>query len=49
MSARLDAEGMPVAWKIRTTGQSIMATIAPPLLRCGADKHFLQGLLEDNP
>jgi isoquinoline 1-oxidoreductase beta subunit len=40
---------MPVAWKIRTTGQSIMATIAPHILRFGADKHFLQGLLEDNP
>ena len=49
MSAGLDAEGMPVAWKIRTTGQSIMATIAPHILRFGADKHFLQGLLEDNP
>jgi isoquinoline 1-oxidoreductase beta subunit len=49
MSAGLDADGMPVAWKIRTTGQSIMATIAPHILRFGADKHFLQGLLEDNP
>jgi isoquinoline 1-oxidoreductase beta subunit len=49
MSAALDADGMPVAWKIRTTGQSIIATIAPHILRFGADKHFLQGLLEDNP
>ncbi len=49
MSAGLDADGMPVAWKIRTTGQSIIATIAPHILRFGADKHFLQGLLEDNP
>jgi isoquinoline 1-oxidoreductase beta subunit len=49
MSAGLDADGMPIAWKIRTTGQSILATIAPHILRFGADKHFLQGLLEDNP
>ena len=49
MSAALDANGMPVAWKIRTTGQSIIATIAPHILRFGADKNFLQGLLEDNP
>lgn len=49
MSAGLDANGMPVAWKIRTTGQSIIATIAPHILRFGADKNFLQGLLEDNP
>ena len=49
MSAGLDADGMPVAWKIRTAGQSIIATIAPHILRFGADKNFLQGLLDDNP
>ena len=38
-----------MAWKIRTTGQSIIATIAPHILRFGADKNFLQGLLEDMP
>ena len=49
MIAGLDADGMPVAWKIRTAGQSIIATIAPHILRFGADKNFLQGLLEDMP
>ncbi len=49
MVAGLDADGMPVAWKIRTAGQSIIANIAPHILRFGADKNFLQGLLEDMP
>jgi len=40
---------MPIAWKIRTVGQSIIANIAPHILRFGADKNFLQGLLEDMP
>ncbi len=49
MTAGLDASGMPVAWKIRIAGQSVIATIAPHILRFGADKNFLQGLLDDMP
>jgi isoquinoline 1-oxidoreductase subunit beta len=49
LSAGLDRHGMPVALKIRLAGQSVMAGIAPHLLRMGIDRNFLQGLLEDVP
>jgi isoquinoline 1-oxidoreductase beta subunit len=47
LAAGLDAGGMPVALTIRLSGQSIMAGIAPHLLRVGIDRNFLQGLLEE--
>jgi isoquinoline 1-oxidoreductase subunit beta len=49
MTAGLDADGMPAAWKIRTSGQSIMAAISPRVMQFGVDRNFLQGLLEDMP
>jgi isoquinoline 1-oxidoreductase beta subunit len=49
MAAALDADGTPTAWKIRTTGQSIMAAISPRVMQFGVDRNFLQGLLEDMP
>jgi isoquinoline 1-oxidoreductase beta subunit len=49
MTAGLDADGMPIAWKIRTAGQSIMAAISPRVMQFGVDRNFLQGLLEDMP
>jgi len=49
MTAGLDADGMPVAWKIRTAGQSIIAAVSPRVMQFGVDRNFLQGLLEDMP
>ena len=49
MTAGLDADGMPIAWKIRTAGQSIIAAVSPRVMRFGVDRNFLQGLLEDMP
>jgi isoquinoline 1-oxidoreductase beta subunit len=49
MTAGLDADGMPIAWKIRTAGQSIIAAISPRVMQFGVDRNFLQGLLEDMP
>ena len=47
MTAGLDAAGMPIAWHVRMTGSSIMATMRPiPGL---VDKHFQEGFLEDMP
>jgi len=47
--AGLDAAGTPIAWKIRTTGQSIIAAVSPRVMQFGVDRNFLQGLLEDMP
>ena len=49
MTAGLDANGMPIAWKIRTSGQSIIAAVSPRVMQFGVDRNFLQGLLEDMP
>jgi isoquinoline 1-oxidoreductase beta subunit len=49
MIAGLDATGMPIAWKICTSGQSIIAAVSPRVMQFGIDRHFLQGLLEDMP
>jgi isoquinoline 1-oxidoreductase beta subunit len=49
MTAGLDADGTPIAWKIRTSGQSIIAAISPRVMQFGVDRNFLQGLLEDMP
>src|SRR5215813_1983092 len=49
MIAALDANGTPVAWKIRTAGQSIIAAVSPRVMQFGVDRNFLQGLLEDMP
>jgi isoquinoline 1-oxidoreductase beta subunit len=49
MTGGLDAEGTPIAWKIRTAGQSIIAAVSPRVMQFGVDRNFLQGLLEDMP
>jgi len=49
MTAGLDADGIPIAWKIRTSGQSIIAAVSPRVMQFGVDRNFLQGLLEDMP
>jgi isoquinoline 1-oxidoreductase beta subunit len=49
MIAALDADGIPVAWTIRTSGQSIIAAVSPRVMQFGVDRNFLQGLLEDMP
>ena len=49
MIAGLDANGLPIAWKIRTSGQSIIAAVSPRVMQFGVDRNFLQGLLEDMP
>jgi len=49
MTAGFDAGGAPIAWKIRTAGQSIIAAISPRVMQFGVDRNFLQGLLEDMP
>jgi isoquinoline 1-oxidoreductase subunit beta len=49
MTAGLDAQGALSAWKIRTSGQSIIAAVSPRVMRFGVDRNFLQGLLEDMP
>ncbi len=47
--AGLDADGTPIAWKIRAAGQSIIAAVSPRVMQFGVDRNFLQGLLEDMP
>lgn len=49
MIAGLDENGTPIAWKIRTAGQSIIAAVSPRVMQFGVDRNFLQGLLEDMP
>jgi isoquinoline 1-oxidoreductase subunit beta len=49
LTAGLGRDGMPIAWKIRTAGQSIIAAVSPRVMQFGVDRNFLQGLLEDMP
>ena len=49
MTGGLDADGTPIAWKLRTAGQSIIAAVSPRVMQFGVDRNFLQGLLEDMP
>src|SRR5439155_109931 len=37
MIAGLDANGTPIAWKIRTAGQSIIAAVSPRVMQFGVD------------
>ena len=46
LAAGLDANGMPVAWQTRITGQSILAAVRPAEVKNGLDKNFLEGLAE---
>jgi isoquinoline 1-oxidoreductase beta subunit len=49
MTAGLDADGMPVAWYVRLTGNSILGTLTPFAIRNGVDTHFQEGFLDDMP
>ncbi len=46
LTAGLDADGMPIAWKTRISGQSILGSIAPELLAMGFDRNLALGLAE---
>jgi isoquinoline 1-oxidoreductase subunit beta len=47
MTAGLDAGGMPIAWKTRIAGQSIVASMVPSSMRVGTDRSFMQGFLDE--
>jgi isoquinoline 1-oxidoreductase subunit beta len=49
MSAGLDTTGMPLAWHVRMTGNSIWGTLMPAVLRGGVDRQFQEGFLADLP
>ncbi len=49
MTAGLDKSGLPLAWHVRLSGNSIFATLLPNLLTRGIDRHFQEGFLEDMP
>ena len=44
LTAALDPSGLPIAWLIRVTGQSIIASLAPQRVANGLDLNFLEGL-----
>jgi CO/xanthine dehydrogenase Mo-binding subunit len=46
LSAGLDAQGLPVAWRHRITGSSILARWAPPLFKNGLDPETVDGAVE---
>jgi isoquinoline 1-oxidoreductase subunit beta len=46
LSAGLDAAGMPVAWRVRLTGQSILASLRPEAIKNGLDRNFVEGMAE---
>jgi isoquinoline 1-oxidoreductase beta subunit len=46
ISAGLDANGMPVAWKHRFAGSSIIARWAPPLFSNGLDPDTTEGAID---
>jgi isoquinoline 1-oxidoreductase beta subunit len=46
-TAGLDASGMPVAWRIRVTGPSILANLFPQRLTNGVDASFANGFTEE--
>jgi isoquinoline 1-oxidoreductase beta subunit len=47
LTAGLDAEGMPIAWKIRLTGPSFVASLVPGFGMSFIDRSFLCGLAEE--
>ena len=46
-TAGLDADGMPVAWRVRLTGPSIIASLFPQRLTSGVDQSFANGFTEE--
>jgi isoquinoline 1-oxidoreductase beta subunit len=49
MVAGLDAAGMPAAWHVRLTGQSILAALSPVAVARGVDMQFQEGFTEAMP
>jgi isoquinoline 1-oxidoreductase beta subunit len=49
MTAGLDGAGMPLAWHVRLTGNSIFGTLMAPALTRGVDRNFQEGFLNDLP
>ena len=49
MVAGLDAAGMPIAWHVRMTGNSIRGTLTPLAISNGVDTQFQEGFTEDMP
>ena len=47
--AGLDADGMPIAWKIRLAGPSFVATLVPGFGTSFIDRSFLSGLTDEMP
>jgi isoquinoline 1-oxidoreductase subunit beta len=45
--AGLDADGMPIAWRVRVTGPSIIASLFPQRLSNGVDQSFANGFTEE--
>jgi isoquinoline 1-oxidoreductase beta subunit len=45
--AGLDAAGMPVAWRVRVTGPSILANLFPQRLTNGTDPSFANGFTDE--
>jgi isoquinoline 1-oxidoreductase subunit beta len=45
--AGLDADGMPIAWRVRLTGPSIIASLFPQRLSNGVDQSFANGFTEE--
>ena len=46
-TAGLDASGMPIAWRVRVTGPSIIANLFPQRLTGGVDQSFANGFTEE--
>jgi isoquinoline 1-oxidoreductase subunit beta len=46
-TAGLDAAGMPVAWRVRVTGPSIIANLFPQRLTGGVDQSFANGFTDE--
>ena len=49
MTASLDKDGVPTAWKMRISGQSIIASLAPERLENGMDPAVFMGLTPASP
>jgi isoquinoline 1-oxidoreductase beta subunit len=48
LTAGLDRQGMPVAWRVRVAGHSILASVVPEMTGV-FDRSLLQGFVEDMP
>lgn len=46
-AAGLDASGMPISWRVRVTGPSILANLFPQRVKDGVDQSFANGFTEE--